>query len=99
LLTNVLGCDNMVHLSLRGMLLAIWAFFIFFLIAAGIWTKWRNTLYMRKLAAEVKEKTRQEDEEQKQKQADLEAGHDSMGVAAMGVETLGEDNPSEGRRV
>jgi len=70
-----------------------WIVFIVVLIIVGVWTKWRNTIYMRKLAVEVKEK------EKKTyiaiDWAHQDNAHDLLGVAEMGTEILGEDNPEK----
>ena len=75
-----------------------WVIFIVFILAAGIWTKWRNTIYMRALAAEVKKQDADNLANQMVVLQHSEAD-DHLGVAEMGVETMGEDNPKGGPNV
>lgn len=83
-MTNKVEHGNMFYIHLGGCM--AWVLFIVVLIGIGIFAKWRNTIYMRKLAADLKITGA------KPKPSTPDDAHDSLGVAEMGVEILGKDN-------
>lgn len=77
-----------------------WILLIAFLIIGGIWSKWLNTQYMRKLTAAIKAKAEQEKVPPPVYHVGVDPAKDDtddyLGVAEFGVEILGDDNKPTG---
>lgn len=62
-----------------------WILFLILLLALGWWTKRQNGKHFKQLAEQVKK--------EHEKKATNDTSHDSLGVALIGSEFLGEDEP------